>query len=237
MYEFLSNIKDQNKSWSVNSWNRASSISSFTSSGPCSCLAQINASHLILKQHLAETGKSDSASCAQHCFPLFCHWKEMKWQELCFTPCAGGLCHFSSSKTHCKSSHRGSMKSDWQSKGTETSMWQNEVNCVTKAFPISSVSDAKGVVVQTRLPICQKEFEQRCCQQRKSKLCSIALPSKSSSTVTGNQTLAKSGHLYTKREKKNRNSLLGESSVSSEGGYSSGDPPQPEDFRISSCKL
>lgn len=125
----------------------------------------------------------------------------MKWQEFCFTPCARGLCHFSSSKTHCKSSHRGWMQSDWQSKGTETSVWQNEVNCVTKAFPTSSVSRAKGMV-RTTLPICQKEFAQRGCQQSKPKLCSTALPSKSSSIVTGNQTLAKNCHLYTKGGKK-----------------------------------
>lgn len=207
MYEFLSNIKDENKSWSVNSSNRASSISSFTSSGPCSWLSQINASHLILKQHLAETRKSDSALCAQHCFPLYCHWKEMKWQELCFTPCAGGLCHFSSSKTRCKSSRWGSMQSDWQSRGTEISMSQNEVNCVMKALP-TSLSDEKGMV-QTRLPTWQKEFAWRGCQQSKPKLCSIALPSKSSLIVVGNQTLAKSGHLYTRSERKEQNPIAG----------------------------
>lgn len=170
MYEFLSNIKGENKSWSVNSSSRARSISSFSSSGPRSWLSQINASHLILKQNLADIGKSDSALCAQLCFPLCCHWKEMKWQELCFTPCAGGLCHFSSSKTRCESSCQHSMQSDWQSEGTETSMWQNKVNCVTKAFPTSSVSDA-------RLPICQREFVLRGSQQSKPKLCSTAPPS------------------------------------------------------------
>lgn len=73
-------------------------------------------------------------------FQLYCHWKEMKWQELCFTPYAGGVCHFSSSNTNCKSSCQGSMRFGLQGKGTAAPMRQNEATCVTKAFPVSAVS-------------------------------------------------------------------------------------------------
>lgn len=141
MYEFLSNTKGENNSWSVNSSKRASSISSSTSYGPSSWFSQINVSLQILKQCLTETGRGD---CIVRSAPLSAILS-LKWNEVAgimfYTLCWRSL-SFLTFEKYCKSSQQGPMKLNLERKGTPALMWQNETPCVSEAFPAPAQSRA-----------------------------------------------------------------------------------------------
>lgn len=151
MYEFLSNTKGENNSWSVNSSKRASSISSSTSYGPSSSFSQINVSLQILKQYLTETGRSDCIECSA----LLSTILSLKWNEaagiMFYTLCWRSL-SFLTFKKHRKSSQQGPVKLNLQRKETPALVWQNETPCVSKAFP--APAQCRATLRHEQLQLC-----------------------------------------------------------------------------------
>lgn len=127
MYEFLSNTKDENNSWSVNSSVREQVASPLPP--PLAPTPQVNAPHQILKGYFAEL-------CCTLSFALHYWWKESEWKELHCIPHAGGLCHFSGSKTQFKSSWWGLTHPDLQRGWAWSSIpANNRFTCEWRHFP------------------------------------------------------------------------------------------------------